>query len=99
MLNLIENAGKFAPDHRANVRLTARPDTLDVAVQNNGPAIPAHELPELFKPFRRGSNARHLPGHGVGLSLAERVVKLHRGRISVESDDQTGTTFTMTLPR
>ena len=99
VLNLIENAGKFAPDHRANVRLTARPDTLDVAVQNNGPAIPAHELPELFKPFRRGSNARHLPGHGVGLSLAERVVKLHRGRISVESDDQTGTTFTMTLPR
>ena len=99
VLNLIENAGKFAPDHRATVRVSARPDTLDVAVQNSGPAIPAQELPELFKPFRRGSNARQVAGHGVGLSLVERVVKLHRGRISVESDDATGTTFTMTLPR
>ncbi len=99
VLNLIDNAGKFAPDHRATVWLTARPDALDVAVQNNGPAIPAQELPELFKPFQRGSNARQVAGHGVGLSLVERVVKLHRGRISVESDDQTGTTFTMTLPR
>jgi signal transduction histidine kinase len=99
VLNLIENAGKFAPDHRAAVRVTAHPDTIAVAVQNNGPAIPAAELPELFKPFRRGSNARQVAGYGVGLSLVERVVKLHRGRISVESDDAAGTTFTMTLPR
>lgn len=98
LLNLMENGCKFSPDHTVNVTLRAMPGQFRLSFHNAGPAIPAAELPEVFKPFRRGSNARHLAGHGIGLSLTQRIVKLHHGRLVVESDVPAGTTFTVVLP-
>lgn len=99
LFNLMENGLKFSPDHRVSVRLTSDNDGfLMLTVHNYGPAISAAELPDIFKPFRRGSNGQHVAGHGIGLSLTQRIVQLHRGRLSVQSDIATGTTFTLTLP-
>ncbi|TAG54669.1 MAG: ATP-binding protein [Runella slithyformis] len=67
--------------------------------QNDGLPIPDNELPQIFKPFRRGSNAHQVNGHGIGLSLVERIVRLHRGRIDVVSNQEVGTIFTVTLPQ
>jgi signal transduction histidine kinase len=99
VFNLIENACKFSPDHTVAVRLTARPTEVELRVHNFGPAIPEAELPNIFIPFQRGSNAHRVPGHGIGLPLIERIVRLHRGRLTVDSTETTGTTFTLTLPR
>ena len=99
LFNLMENGGKFSPDHRVTVRLVAEPTVFTLSFQNGGPAIEADELPEIFKPFRRGSNGRTVAGHGIGLSLTERIVKLHRGRLTVVSDPTQGTTFSLSLPR
>ncbi len=98
LLNLMENGCKFSPDRTVSVTLAATPDAFRISFHNAGAAIPAGELPEIFKPFRRGSNARHLAGHGIGLSLTQRIVQLHRGRLTVESNPQTGSTFTVALP-
>lgn len=99
LFNLVENGGKFAPDHRVSIRLTVEPETLALTVHNDGPPIAADELPDIFKPFRRGTNGRAVAGHGIGLSLTQRVVQLHRGRLMVTSDAAHGTTFRLDLPR
>ncbi|TAE49509.1 MAG: sensor histidine kinase, partial [Bacteroidetes bacterium] len=97
--NLLENGAKYSPDHRVTAQLSATAEAVTIRVHNDGPPLDADELPELFKPFRRGSTGRGISGHGIGLSLTERIVRLHRGRISVESSAETGTVFTMMLPR
>lgn len=99
LFNLMENGGKFAPDHRVGVRLTVEPGLFVVGIHNEGPPIEAGELPEIFKPFRRGSNGMAVAGHGIGLSLTQRIVQLHRGRLTVESGTERGTTFTLFLPQ
>lgn len=99
LFNLLENGGKFAPDHQVSVRLTVESDTLALTVHNGGPPIAADELPEIFKPFRRGTNGREVAGHGIGLSLTQRIVQLHQGRLTVVSDAAHGTTFRLDLPR
>lgn len=99
LFNLMENAGKFSPEHHVAVELTAGPDTLQVSFHNDGPPIDANELPDIFKPFRRGTNGRAVAGHGIGLSLTQRIVQLHRGRLTVTSDAAQGTTFQLNLPR
>ena len=98
LVNLLENGIKFSPDYHVAVQLTTDGSLLTVRVHNTGPAIPEAELSEIFKPFRRGSNGQHVAGHGIGLSLTQRIVQLHRGRLTVQSDSDTGTLFSLTLP-
>ncbi len=99
LLNLLENGCKFSPDHTVGVKLTFLPDYLMLEFQNQGVPIPAEEIPFIFKPFYRGSQSRHLPGHGIGLSLTERIIRLHQGSILVQSTAVAGTSFTVILPR
>ncbi len=99
LTNLLENGAKFSPDNTVEVRFNKLPSAFEIHFYNNGPEIPKEELPLIFKPFRRGSNARHIAGHGIGLSLTARIIKLHHGSLSVESGAGIGTTFVITLPQ
>ncbi|AXE17557.1 two-component sensor histidine kinase [Runella rosea] len=99
LINLLENGAKFSPDNTVEVRFNKLPRAFEIHFHNNGPAIPKEELPLIFKPFRRGSNARNIAGHGIGLSLTARIIKLHHGSLSVESESGIGTTFVITLPQ
>lgn len=97
--NLLENGCKFSPNHTVSVRFNTMPHTFEIYFHNQGQPIAAEELPLIFKPLKRGSNARNTSGHGIGLSLTERIIKLHHGSLSVESTESQGTTFCMVLPR
>jgi light-regulated signal transduction histidine kinase (bacteriophytochrome) len=55
------------------------------------------DLPHLFTPFYRGRNGRGTAGHGIGLGLAQRIIRLHQGEIHVESRPGEGSTFTVRL--
>ncbi|MGA0555695.1 ATP-binding protein [Larkinella sp. VNQ87] len=99
VFNLLDNGGKFSPDHTVSVSLSGRDKSLQIQVHNTGSTIPADQLSAVFVPFQRGRNASGLPGYGIGLSLTERIVRLHRGDIRVESSEEAGTTFTIILPR
>jgi signal transduction histidine kinase len=99
LTNLLENGAKFSPDNTVEVRFNKLPSAFEIHFHNDGPAIPKEELPLIFKPFRRGSNARNIAGHGIGLSLTARIIKLHHGSLSVESGPEIGTTFVITLPQ
>ncbi|GAB3689781.1 HAMP domain-containing sensor histidine kinase [Spirosoma flavus] len=97
--NLLENGGKFSVDHYVTVILSAPKDFLEIKVYNTGSVIPADQLTAIFVPFQRGRNADGQPGYGIGLSLTERIIQLHKGTIRVDSSADSGTTFTVTLPR
>ncbi|GAB3335176.1 hypothetical protein GCM10027299_43960 [Larkinella ripae] len=98
--NLAENACKFAVDGRAVVKAQFDPVAIRIEIQNEGPPIPADDLPYLFQPFyRSGQTAGLARGYGIGLSLVERIVRLHGGQISVSSVAGQPILFRVLLPR
>lgn len=99
LLNLIENGLKFSPDNHVDVILKANVQKIMISFHNGGSPIPAGELSKIFEPFNRGSNARNIKGHGVGLSLTKRIIELHDGQITVQSSESEGNTFYVILPR
>ncbi|GAB3909819.1 HAMP domain-containing sensor histidine kinase [Larkinella knui] len=97
--NLLDNGGKFSADHTVSVQLSRLAKSVELRVHNAGSVIPADQLVAIFIPFQRGRNASGLPGYGIGLPLTDRIVQLHQGQIRVESSEDAGTTFIITLPR
>jgi two-component system, OmpR family, sensor kinase len=99
--NLLSNAVKFS--HRGTVvrvRLTWADDLATVTVRDQGQGIPAADLPKLFKPFSRAS-VHATDGEqstGLGLAIVRRIIEGHGGRIWVESEVGTGSTFSFALP-
>ena len=98
LFNILENGGKFSTDCSVSVTLLKQPGSTLVRVHNVGSTIPADQLPAIFIPFQRGRNASGQPGYGIGLALAERIIRLHQGTIQAESSVEAGTTFTVILP-
>ncbi len=97
--NLTENACKFSDDGHALVDVDFGDDRITVRIQNNGQAIPAVDQPYIFEPFYRSRQTAEVKGYGVGLSLVERIVRLHGGQISVFSQEGQATVFRVELPR
>jgi signal transduction histidine kinase len=99
MDNLLSNALKYSTDP---VEVTVRSDgTLaTIEVRDRGIGIPSAELSTLFTRFGRASNARGkgISGSGIGLYVARKIVEVHRGTIAVESRENQGSTFVVTLP-
>lgn len=67
---------------------------------DKGPGIPPREQKMIFEPFARGRRAvsNQIPGNGIGLNLVKRIIIMHGGIISLESKQDAGSTFTITLP-
>ncbi|MDD5391257.1 MAG: ATP-binding protein [Gallionellaceae bacterium] len=99
LANLIDNALKYTPaGGRVEVSLAHKDNGVEIAVRDSGPGIPAADVAHLFERFYRGDRSRHLPGNGLGLSLARAVAHAHGGEIRVESHPGEGSTFVLSLP-
>ncbi len=99
--NLVDNAVKYSPaGSTVVVSVTARADRVGIGVEDHGDGIPRSEQRGIFRQFVRGSSARtrHVKGTGIGLTMAQRIVKAHGGRLDLQSDAGKGSTFTMWLP-
>lgn len=99
--NLIENAIKYSPDEtKILISSEEKGSKVVVQVADQGPGIPADELPNIFMKFFRSKNAKSSPikGSGLGLYLAKYFTELHHGTIFVESSHGNGSTFTVELP-
>ncbi len=98
---LLDNAVKYAGEHgQIRVCLQRAGEKVALTVQNTGEPIPADQISHIFQRFYRvdSSRTRREGGYGLGLSIAQTIVELHRGKISVRSDERQGTTFTISLP-
>ncbi|MFC1834303.1 ATP-binding protein [Thermodesulfobacteriota bacterium] len=102
LFNLLSNAAKFTPDG-GEIRLAARKEAgqLMVSVSDTGIGIKPEDHGRIFAEFEQvdSSFARSHEGTGLGLALTRRLVELHGGNITVESEgDGKGSTFTFTVP-
>lgn len=102
MTKLLSNAVKFTPEDGIVSVATRRGDGgLEIEVRDTGVGIAASQLPLVFERFQQAdsSNARRANGLGLGLTLAQQLVELHGGRISVRSEGiGLGSAFTIALP-
>jgi len=96
--HLLENGCRFSSDQQVWVLLGLSGRHATIRLQNHGRSILPQELPHLFEPFFMGENARQFPGHGLGLTLAQRVVQLHQGSIELDPAALVGTIVTVQLP-
>ncbi len=97
-MNLMENGCKFSEENESTVAITYFKDKSILRFHDNGIGISEEDLPHIFTPFYRGTNKRYAAGNGIGLSLTKKIIRLHKGDISVSSKVDEGTTFTVELP-
>jgi PAS domain S-box-containing protein len=98
---LIQNAIKFTDaGGSAGVETDFTGEEILIKVKDTGMGIPEEEIAHIFETFRQvdGSTSRRWGGLGIGLALAKHIVELHRGRLWVESECGSGSTFTVALP-
>jgi two-component system phosphate regulon sensor histidine kinase PhoR len=101
LVNLLGNAAKYTPEGgQVSFRVQQRESLLQIEVEDSGYGIAPEELSKLFTKFFRSADPRvqKQVGSGLGLSLAQEVVRLHGGKIAVQSELNKGTRFTVTLP-
>jgi len=100
--NLTTNALKYSPQGTpVSIHIDGRDDHVELAVRNEGPAIPPERLDRLFEPPQRASDEidRNTRSLGLGLYIVDSIVRAHGGTVGVRSTDDAGTTFRVQLPR
>lgn len=98
---LIDNAKKYSPgDLRLDLRIKEGKKRLRLSLQDHGIGIRREDQAIIFDKFVRVGNkdVHDVKGHGIGLSIAQAIVKAHGGRISLQSKPGVGSTFTIELP-
>ena len=99
-INLINNAIKFSPKGSVvEVSVKRANDQTHVSISDHGLGIPPEAIPQLFQQFYRAKNVTiaEIPGSGIGLYIVKSIVEALGGSIRVESVQNKGTTFTVTL--
>lgn len=99
--NLLDNALKYTPPQSfITIRATRIATEVEIRIVDNGPGIPARDLPHIFERFYRvdKGRSREKGGTGLGLSIVKHIVQLHGGRVWAESAAGQGTTIVITLP-
>ena len=100
--HLLDNAVKFNRNGgQIVVEMNEDVETIHLRIRDTGIGIPADELPKIFTPFYQANRGpgRVYEGSGIGLTLAKRYVELHGGSLALVSDEHSGTTVTIALPR
>jgi PAS domain S-box-containing protein len=97
--NLLSNAIKYSPTGSTiDFKLACQDEVAQFQIQDRGIGISEEDQLRLFESFHRGTNAGKVTGTGLGLAIVKKAVDLLRGDITVNSQLNVGTTFTVTLP-
>lgn len=100
--NILSNSLKYTPENgKVSVSVSESNDSWKVIIEDTGIGIPSSEQSKLFKLHFRASNAINskVTGSGIGLMLVEKLVRLHGGKINVESIEHQGTTVRIVFPK
>lgn len=97
-INLLDNAIKFSPvNSEVSIEILPQLEVINVLVKNQGPKLSDNELKHIFNKFWQGDTSHSSEGTGIGLSIAKRIIELHHGNISVNSNEEE-TIFQVLLP-
>lgn len=105
LLNILANAIKYSPTGgtitlEVHLDTSVSPERAVVRICDQGVGIPAADVPHIFEPFYRAANTRErgINGTGIGLASVHQIVELHGGTITVVSQENIGTCFSVELP-
>ncbi len=99
LINLLSNAIKFSPENGViDINCTNQPDYLEISIKDSGIGISREDQQHLFERFFRARNATNIQGTGLGLHIVSKYLELLQGKISLFSELDKGTTFTIRIP-
>lgn len=98
LFNLLENGCKFSSNQTINVKIRLELNNIIVNFTNISQGISENESTLIFQPFYRSNNTATVKGYGIGLSLVEKIAKLHGGGIKLVSNKAESTSFSLSLP-
>lgn len=97
--NLVSNAFKYSVGKaEPEVIIEFKPDNIVLVIRDHGIGIPKKDLESIFDTFFRASNVGNVQGSGVGLAIVNQFVKLHDGTMDITSEENDGTTVSVTIP-
>jgi two-component system, OmpR family, sensor histidine kinase ArlS len=96
--NIVENGCKYSIDNTARVDLSFADSDTMIEVRSSGKPIEKDEMEKIFQPFYRSGTSEGKSGFGLGLALAKRIIGLTKGSLTVHSNEESGTTFTISIP-
>ena len=96
--NLIENNCKYSANHSSIVQISFRDKWSIVRMSDNGLGMSDKDKENLFTLFYRGGDEKVAEGHGIGMTLSQKIIHLHGGHIAVLSEQGKGTLFVVELP-
>ncbi|ELR70199.1 two-component system sensor histidine kinase [Fulvivirga imtechensis AK7] len=96
--NIMDNACKFSNNQPVIVQLHHESSHIMITIIDSGIGIPENDLQTISEPLYRAENARGINGFGIGLTLAHKILRMHKGSLHVKSAINEGTTVTVKLP-
>ncbi|SHF44732.1 sensor histidine kinase [Dysgonomonas macrotermitis] len=91
--NLMENNCKFSENNTSTVKISSEQNAICISFSDTGIGILPEDMENIFKPFYRGKNKEFITGNGIGLALVDKVIKIHKGQIGINSAIGVVTTF------
>lgn len=100
LTNLLANAVKYTPNDAPKIKISAviEGSNVIIRVEDNGVGIPENEVKRVFERFFRATTSAGIAGSGVGLSLVNDLIRVHKGEIDLQSQVDKGTIVTVILP-
>lgn len=99
VMNIVSNAVKYGAGKPIKVSVRSEGSVATLAVKDHGIGVPLSEQTRIFERFERAVSSRNYGGLGLGLFIADRLTKLHHGKISLDSLPGMGAKFTVELPK
>lgn len=98
IFNLMENSCKYSENKTSHLALMPADTHIKLVFSDTGIGISQSDLKHLTQPFYRGKNIGNKKGHGIGLSIVERIIQIHAGTMTITSEEGKGTTILVVLP-
>ncbi len=99
--NLLDNAFKYSkPQDNADIKLTiVKNDGIEFQVKDSGIGISKADINKITQPFFQANQTVSTRGFGLGLTICKKIIEFHKGRLSIESEPEEGSLFTLHLPK
>ncbi|MGN0469712.1 MAG: sensor histidine kinase, partial [Acutalibacteraceae bacterium] len=96
-MNILDNALKYSDEGGVvTIDVHQLENSIVITIADNGCGIPAKDLPKVKQKFYKANQT--VRGSGIGLAVADEIMKLHNGSLSIDSTEGVGTTVTITIP-